>query len=119
MLSYPGNLQNIILCMTPLKARRKLLKYEPKTIRITKKGNDSLVISKDEEFEIATFKVPVEDITGVGDSFHGGFLFGSNKDYSLKEAVIFASAVVALNCTKIDGQGGLPTFQEVKNFLIG
>jgi len=47
----------------------------------------------------------VEDTTGAGDSFHGGFLFGSSKDYSLKEAVTFVSAVAALNCTKIDGQG--------------
>jgi len=59
--------------ITPLKAGRKLLEYGPNTMVITKRGNDSLVISKDGEFEIGTFKVPVEDTTGAGDSFHGGF----------------------------------------------
>lgn len=102
---------------TPLMAGKKLLEYGPDAVVITKGENGSLVISKDEEFEIPAFKVSVKDTTGAGDSFHGGFLFGLTKNYNLKEAVIFASAVAALNCTKIGGQGGLPTFQEVKNFL--
>lgn len=102
---------------TALMAGRKLLEYGPDVVIITKGRNGSLVISEDKEFEIPAFQVPVKDTTGAGDSFHGGFLFGLTKNYNLKEAVIFASAVAALNCTKIGGQGGLPTFQEVKKFL--
>jgi len=102
---------------TPLMAGRKLLKYGPDAVIITKGGNGSLVISEDKEFKIPAFQVSVKDTTGAGDSFHGGFLFGLIKNYNLKEAVVFASAVAALNCTKIGGQGGLPTFQEVKKFL--
>lgn len=102
---------------TPLMAGRKLLKYGPDAVIITKGGNGSLVISEDKEFKIPAFQVSVKDTTGAGDSFHGGFLFGLIKNYNLKEAVVFASAVAALNCTKIGGQGGLPTFQEAKKFL--
>ena len=102
---------------TALMAGRKLLEYGPDVVIITKGQNGSLLISEDKEFEIPAFQVSVKDTTGAGDSFHGGFLFGLTKNYNLKEAVIFASAVAALNCTKIGGQGGLPTFQEVKNFL--
>jgi len=102
---------------TALMAGRKLLEYGPDVVIITKGQNGSLLISEDKEFEIPAFQVSVKDTTGAGDSFHGGFLFGLTKNYNLKEAVIFASAVAALNCTKIGGQGGLPTFQEVKKFL--
>jgi sugar/nucleoside kinase (ribokinase family) len=59
----------------------------------------------------------VIDTTGAGDSFHGGFVFALSRDYTLKEAVIFASAVAALKCTRLGGQSGLPSFPQVEEFL--
>ena len=57
------------------------------------------------------------DTTGAGDVFHGAFAFARWSGYDLKESVVLASAVAAVKCTKIGGQSGIPTFEEVKKFL--
>jgi ribokinase len=68
-------------------------------------------------FTVPAFPIEVVDTTGAGDSFHGGFLFALSRNYALQEAVVFASAVAALKCTKLGGQSGLPSFPQVREFL--
>jgi sulfofructose kinase len=78
----------------------------------------AFVMVKDgSSFTIPAFPVSVVDTTGAGDSFHGGFLFALSREYPLEEAVVFASAVAALKCTRLGGQSGLPSFQQVRAFL--
>ncbi len=57
------------------------------------------------------------DTTGCGDSFHGAFLFGLCNNYDLFQTMKIASAVAAINSTKIGGRTALPDFETVKNFL--
>jgi len=57
------------------------------------------------------------DTTGAGDAYHGAFLYGLLRGYSLKETAKFASAVAALNTRKLGGRSALPTRQEVAEFL--
>ena len=42
------------------------------------------------------FKVECRDTTGAGDAFHGGFIYGLLKGFSVEETLRFANAVAAL-----------------------
>ena len=63
------------------------------------------------------FPVDVVDTTGAGDAFHGGFIYGVLQDWRAPEIVRFASAVASINCRQLGGRSGLPTVQEVHQFL--
>ena len=99
-------------------AAEVLLGYGAKAV-IQTLGERGVFVAMKEggSFTVPAFAVEVVDTTGAGDSFHGGFLFALSRDYPLKESVVFASAVAALNCTKLGGQSGLPTLPQVRAFL--
>lgn len=64
------------------------------------------------------FKVDVVDTTGAGDVFHGAFAFALAHGYSTDKVVEFACAVAALKCTKAGGRAGIPSIEQVNEFLI-
>jgi sulfofructose kinase len=66
---------------------------------------------------IPAFKVQAIDTTGAGDVFHGGFIFGLLKGWSIEDTVCFASATAALKCIKVGGRAGIPTLDETMAFL--
>ena len=99
-------------------AAEALLGYGARAVIQTLGDQGAFVLVKDGgSFSVPAFPVQVVDTTGAGDSFHGGFLFALSRNYALKEAVVFASAVAALKCTQLGGQSGLPSFQQVRAFL--
>ena len=72
---------------------------------------------KAELLTFPAFPVDVLDTTGAGDAFHGGFIYGVLQDWSVAEIVRFASAVASINCCQLGGRSGLPTVEEVHQFL--
>ena len=66
---------------------------------------------------LSAFPVDVVDTTGAGDAFHGGFIYGVLQGWSAPEIVRFASAVASINCRQLGGRTGLPTVEEVHQFL--
>jgi len=73
---------------------------------ITKGDQGSLMVSKDQEYEIPV--VPPEKIidpTGVGDAFRGGFLTGLNFDFDLKLCGEMGSLAAAY-CLETDSPQG-------------
>ncbi len=63
------------------------------------------------------FKVNAIDSTGAGDVFHGAFIAGYLRNYSLEECIRYASAVAALKCLKIGGRAGIPNHRETLEFI--
>jgi len=63
------------------------------------------------------FQVDVIDTTGAGDAFHGALAFALMKGWDPLRCFEFASAVAALNCTKLGGRTGLPTYERTIEFL--
>ena len=91
-------------------------------------GADGMtVIADGEATRVEAFDVDVVDTTGAGDAFIAGLIDrwvltegGSTDERSredLVDAVRFAAAVAAINCTERFTQTGLPTREEVRAFL--
>lgn len=64
------------------------------------------------------FKVECRDTTGAGDAFHGGFIYGLLKGFSVEETLKFANAVAALKCRAVGARTALPRIDEVNSLLI-
>lgn len=101
------------------KAAKALLKGGPKLVVITDGPKGSWIYSIDgRSFHQPAYLLPkVVDTTGCGDSYHGGFLFGLVRGWELEKTASWASAVAALNSQHLGGRAGLPTFEQVEEFL--
>ncbi|WP_102275926.1 ribokinase [Cytobacillus massiliigabonensis] len=84
---------------------------------IVTKGSKGVSILKEDELKIPSFSVDVVDTTGAGDTFNGALAYCLSMGYELEEACRFANATAALSVTKFGAQGGMPTLQEVEEFL--
>jgi sulfofructose kinase len=63
----------------------------------------------------SAFVVNCVDTTGAGDVFHGAFCYAVLQQMPIAEALGFANAMAALNCTAVGARGGIATLAEAKN----
>jgi sugar/nucleoside kinase (ribokinase family) len=63
------------------------------------------------------FQIDSRDTTGAGDAFHGGFIYGLLKGFTVEYTLRFANAVAGLKCRELGAQTGLPTIDEVRSLL--
>jgi sulfofructose kinase len=83
-------------------------------------GNAGVVWLDDDGGAVRTcpaFDVDVADTLGAGDVFHGAFALALAEDRPIDEVVRRASAAAALKCTRFGGRAGIPTAEEVDEFL--
>jgi sulfofructose kinase len=76
-----------------------------------------VVCSADGVQAYPTIPVDVVDTTGAGDAFHGAFMYALLQDWDVPRMTRFAVAVGAMNCRFLGGRTGLPTRQDVDDFL--
>lgn len=65
----------------------------------------------------SAYKVPVVDTTGAGDSFVAGILYGLNQGWEIEKVTRFASAVGAHCIQQLGATSGVPSYNEVLNFM--
>jgi sulfofructose kinase len=63
------------------------------------------------------FKVETVDTTGCGDVFHGAYAAALVQGHTLQQCVRVASAAAALKATQPGGQRGIPTRDQLQEFL--
>jgi ribokinase len=85
------------------------------TITLGKKG--SVTFCGREIIAVPAYDVEEVDTTGAGDVFHGGYIFGILKRWNIISTVRFASAMAAIKCRKVGGRAGIPSLEEVAQFL--
>ncbi|MGB8658630.1 MAG: PfkB family carbohydrate kinase [Candidatus Zixiibacteriota bacterium] len=101
----------------PFQACRELLKRKFKTVVVTV-GEDGCICGRDDEIlKSPGFPVKTVDTTGAGDVFHGAFIYGLLKNWSLKKMAKFANACAAMKCRKLGGRAGIPTLKEANDFM--
>ena len=69
--------------------------------------------------ESPAFQVAVRDTTGAGDVFHAAFIWGLLEGMSGTRILEVANAAAAMNCRALGAQGGLPSREELEDFLLG
>ena len=99
------------------KAGRILLERGVEYVVITLGAEGSLLISRDFTEHIPAFKTKVVDTTGAGDAFNAALAVSLAEGYDLREACIRANAAAAIKVSKLGAQSGLPTRDELEDFI--
>ena len=84
-------------------------------IKMGKKG--CYINACNEIFYYPAYDVPVIDTTGAGDSFVSGILTGISNGWNIRKSVAFASAVSAFCIQEIGATNGIPSFEQVLQFM--
>jgi len=79
----------------------------------------AIAFCESEFIESPAFAVPggCRDTTGAGDAFHAGFIYGMLRGDDLEACLRFGNAVAALKCRSLGARNGLPTADELRQFL--
>lgn len=63
------------------------------------------------------YRVKTVDTTGAGDTYHGAYIAGILKGYTLQKRMEIASAAAALKCSEMGGRTAIPNMKKVTKFL--
>lgn len=96
---------------------KNIMSMGPKVVVFTLGAKGCVGISKDGFFQLKSYPVEVVDTVGAGDVFHGAFLAGLLKNWSIKECANFSNAVSSIKCTRPGGRSGIPDMKTVKRFM--
>lgn len=105
-------------CTTAEEAAAQLYAaYRPETLVITQGSRGGFLWENGKAVRYPVFPVKAVDSNGAGDTFHGAFLAARVKGLPVFEATAFASATSALKCTRVGVQEGIPSYEEVLDFI--
>jgi sugar/nucleoside kinase (ribokinase family) len=120
ILSAPLPPQLTGLADTGASLRAVAEEYHPAVACVPLGEHGSLAIVNGREIRTHGYQVPVVDTTGAGDVFRAGFICGwlRHGDNARAEHILeYANAAAALKCRKLGARDGIPTAQEVEDFL--
>jgi sugar/nucleoside kinase (ribokinase family) len=103
---------------SPEAAAKALWHKECRAVVITCGSAGSWFLSEDRVVRHQpAFEVQVVDTTGCGDVFHGAYATALAQGATLTECVRLAAAAAGLKATQHGGQHGIPTKNQVEEFL--
>lgn len=121
--SLPDILLERVAYLTPNEIEADSMKVDP----LFKSIQEKLIITQGESGVafyddgakrfMPSHHVDVKDTTGAGDTFNGALATEIGRGTPIGEAVQFANTAAALSVTKVGAQGGMPTRQEVEQFI--
>lgn len=95
---------------------KKLEEYYETCVIITLEANGSFTRIDDKYMIIPSVKVKAIDSTGAGDIFHGAFTYFIANNYSLYDAIHYASITAAISVTRIGSRTSIPMLYEVLEY---
>ena len=102
------------------KSFEELMKAYPEKLVITQGSRGvSTCLKSGEIVLIPARKVNVVETTGAGDTLNGAFTVAVTEGKNITDALVFANAAAGVSTEKFGAQGGMPTFEEVKNVMEG
>ncbi len=87
-----------------------------KVAGMTMGGEGALALCDGRFVHARGYVVECLDTTGAGDVFHGAFCYAVLQGWPLRDALEFANAMAALNCTAYGARGGIRGLDEVAAF---
>jgi sugar/nucleoside kinase (ribokinase family) len=85
---------------------------------ITSGTKGSLVKEKDKDYiKINAYKVKTRDVTGAGDAYTAGFMYGLVKNWEIKKACMFASYLASQIVLQVGTQFSFEKLKDIK-YLI-
>ena len=119
---FPG-IKECNICIgedDPEKAAQKYLEMGCKCVVIKLGAEGAYYATKDESGYVEGFKVEhIVDTVGAGDGFAAGVISALKEGLSLKDAVRRGNAIGAIQLTSKGDNDGLPTRQELADFMAG
>ncbi len=101
----------------PEKAAEKIFKTGCLVAAVTCGKEGVFAVTPKGSIKNKAFHVPVVDTTGAGDVFHGAFAYAFIQGWEMDRVLKFASAAAAIKCMKFGGRTGIPSGDEVLEFL--
>jgi sulfofructose kinase len=94
-------------------------RYGSSVVGMTLGDQGAIVYCEGQFLESPAYQVPggCKDTTGAGDAFRGGFLFGLLNGEDIETSIRLGNAVAAMKCSRVGGRQGLPTRQQLEEFL--
>lgn len=94
-------------------------RYGCRLVGITLGQRGAICYTNNEFVDTEAYDVPggCRDTTGAGDAFHAGFLYGMLSGGSVKDSMELGSATAALKCRRLGARSGLPTREELMEFI--
>ena len=103
---------------TPDDAARKFLDLGIKNVVITLGEQGALIVSENKNIIIPAIEVTPIDTTGAGDTFCAALCYTFFiKNFNIEKAVTFANAAAALKIQNIGARTGMPSYDQVIDFL--
>jgi len=109
--------QSLTPLQRALNAAMVLIDCGVRRIVVTLGNLGSILLEGKQKKAYGTFNVKQVDVTGAGDAFTGGLVFGLASGQNLDSAVTLASVTAALSVSKMGAQLSFPTMEEVKRFM--
>ncbi len=99
------------------RAARVILRLGAEIVVITLGEEGCYIATNSQEFRVRAEKARVVDTTGAGDAFAAGFIYGMLKGYNLEECGRIGNFVAARCIEEVGARAGLPTEEEVEEFV--
>ncbi len=112
-----GVFQRIFNKRPTLKNVQAELEGNLKVLTVTLGQNGSFTATSDTAIHTPAYKVDAVDTTGAGDAFAAGFIHYYHQDLPLEDVTKRAAACAALQITASGGRDGLPTAQQIDDFI--
>jgi len=102
----------------PEKILDALRQLGPKEVVITLGSKGSIGLSGGKIIFQKAFPVDAVDTTGAGDVYHGAYIYGLLQGWNMAECMRFASAAASIKCQKIGARKGIPTLEQIEEYMI-
>ncbi|MFC1821937.1 carbohydrate kinase family protein [Thermodesulfobacteriota bacterium] len=101
----------------PEKALEALRSFCKGNVIITLGARGSIGLENNHIIRQKAFSINVSDTTGAGDVYHGAYIYGLLRGWGMQECMHFASAASALKCQQVGARRGIPTLEDIEQFL--
>ena len=113
----PNEHEAVIIFGDDLSFEDMMRKYPEKLVITQGSRGVSTCLKSSEIILVPARKANVVDTTGAGDTLNGAFTVAVMEGKNIRSALAFANTAAGLSTEKFGAQGGMPTYDEVKQAM--